>query len=54
MFRIFNLGNFLFVVVDCVFGEGLAGWEFMLDATESECKASKLFSDRKELNDLLL
>ena len=54
MFRIFNLGNFLFVVVDCVFGEGLAGWEFMLDATESECKASKLFSDTKELNDLLL
>ena len=53
MFRIFNLGNFLFVVVDCVFGEGLASGEFML-ATESECKASKLFSDMKEVNDWLL
>ena len=54
MFRIFNFGNFLFVVVGCVFGEGLARGEFMLDATESECKASKLFSDTKELNDWLL
>ena len=50
----FNLGIFLFLVVDFVFGEGLARGEFMLDVTESECKASKLFSDTKELNDWLL
>ena len=34
-----------------MFGEGLAREEFMLDATESECKASKLFSDTIEVND---
>ena len=51
MFRIFNLWKCLFVVVDCVFGEELARGELMLDATESECKASKLFSDTKEVND---
>ena len=36
-----------------MFGEGLARAEFML-ATESECKASKLFSDMKKVNDWLL
>ena len=41
-------------MVDCVFGEGLARGELMLDATESECKASKQFSDTIEGNYWLL
>ena len=40
IFKTFNFGNFLFVVFARVFGVGLDKGEFMLDATELDCKLS--------------